>query len=158
MGSKVAMRDAASSQTTPSAPQYYLITGSTTFLTRRESRVELLLPHESEVEFYVFQTYSQGTDSTLRNRFNDLADRWEKETAHLSSISRRRDHTYFSYLTKIGPRAIPWALERIKKGNPFWFLVLKEIVPNGPTEPCDGDMVKVRSQWLEWGKQHGHVS
>lgn len=104
------------------------------------------------------RTHSQGTDSVLRNQFEGLADRWEKETAHLSSISRRRNHVYFSRLTKIGPRAIPWALERIRTSNPFWFLVLKEIVPSGPTERCNGDAEAVRAKWLAWGKMHGHVA
>lgn len=154
MASKLHTAESSRSTVTPKVCTYYLVAAPTI----RTGSFKNPLTTSATGRMYTTGIRSQATDSVLRSQFDGLAERWEEETAHLSSLSRRRDHAYFARLTKLGPRAIPWALERMKGGNPFWFLVLKQIAPGGPTERSNGNMEKVRERWLEWGKDHGHVS
>lgn len=154
MPSNVTLLKGEGSTTTPEVHAFYFSAAPS----KRKRFVKVGIIPVAPSYYYATQSHTQGTDSVLRNQFDGLANRWEKETAHLSSFSRRRNHSYFSLLLKIGSRSIPWVLERLKAGNPFWFLVLKEIAPNGPTEQWNGDMKKARAKWLEWGKLYGHSS
>lgn len=91
-----------------------------------------------------------------RYAFEVFANRWESETAHLSSSTRKTSHPAFEAMSSIGPAAIPWALKRLRDNSASWRLLLERLVMHPPHIVADGDMRKLKNQWLRWGRIHGY--
>lgn len=88
--------------------------------------------------------------SMTKDHFDKLAERWERETGHLSSLHSMRGHECFAQLVAFGDVAVPWALERIKSKVWHWSIVLEAIVGIRPGEPPRGDAHACRKAWLDW--------
>lgn len=107
---------------------------------------------------YMRDSVSEGSHDATQRIFCRCADRWSRETSHLSTFSRRRRHPAFRQMLALGNEAIPLALKKMDSGDVFFFLVLDQIVPNPPTTNVAGDMDAIRSVWLDWGRQRGYCS
>ena len=91
-------------------------------------------------------------------RFHRLKEKWETETAFLSSVSNIVMHPAYQQIIGMGPAAIPLILREmsIKKGQ--WFWALKSITNEDPVKPEQRGIVAEMSKlWLQWGRARGYV-
>jgi len=97
-------------------------------------------------------------DSIPVIRFHRLKDKWEVETAFLSSVSDIVMHPAYQQIIGMGPAAIPLILREmsIKKGQ--WFWALKSITNEDPVKPEHrGHVAEMSRLWLQWGKARGYI-
>ena len=69
------------------------------------------------------------------DRFQDLADRWERETAILSNSSRAAQHPAHREIISMGQPAVPLILARMEASGGHWFQALHEITGASPVDP-----------------------
>lgn len=92
-------------------------------------------------------------DEDCKQEFDRLADDWENGTMHFSHTRGMKEHFAFQKLVDLGPKIIPWAMERLKKElGVFWFLILLELVDSPPDTKVNGDMREMKRRWIEWEK------
>ena len=92
------------------------------------------------------------------DRFHDLADRWERETAILSNSRKSAEHPAYQEIIKMGQPAVPLILERMQSSGGHWFEALREITGADPVDPkYRGDVAAMQKAWLNWGKSNGSL-
>jgi hypothetical protein len=98
----------------------------------------------------------------LIDDFDALADRWERETQNMSSLSDIINHTAYRAIIAMGKPAVPKILRRMKTRPAFWFDALRELTSD--IEPVDpirpemyGNLGKMTNAWLAWGAAHGQI-
>ena len=101
-----------------------------------------------------------------RERFLQLADRWEAETALLSRSDMAIDHPAHKEIVGMGEPAVPLILERMKSQGGHWFPALRALTRVNPVKPADprrhpsdaGIVAGVgRRQWIRLdGRQSSH--
>lgn len=88
-----------------------------------------------------------------KERFNILADRWEKETGHYSII--QTEHPCFVEMDKMKSKeAIGWLLERMTKKPTHLMMLLGMWVKkkdNPITDDMAGKVTKITEAWIKWG-------
>ena len=72
---------------------------------------------------------------TIEQRFERLADTWEKETAYVSSPTDKVAHPAFRETLSMGAEVIPFVLRRMQKGQGHWFLAMSRITGQKPFPP-----------------------
>jgi hypothetical protein len=83
--------------------------------------------------------------------FDKWALEWREATAHLSSLSARRQHPAYRSIVQLGWLAVPLLLGELKERPDFWFSALREITNQDPvSEAMIGDFDKMRNAWLKW--------
>ena len=93
---------------------------------------------------------------TLRDRFETLATRWERDTRFTSSVTDIAMHPAYQAIIGMGPDALPLILGALHHREDHWFWALKAISQHDPVLPEDrGNMPKMREAWLQWGRQRG---
>ena len=93
-----------------------------------------------------------------RQRFTELADRWEKETWFLSSSSRAVEHPAHKEIVSMGEPVVPLILERMRGERGHWYFALRAITGANPVNAADRGKVAVMEQaWLRWGEINGYV-
>ncbi len=98
---------------------------------------------------------SEPTDD---ERFDELADRWERETVLLSNSSRAARHPAHREIVGMGEIAVPLILERMRSQGRHWFQALRDITGADPVKPEDrGNVASMQASWLDWGKLGGLV-
>ena len=101
---------------------------------------------------------SMDIEPADRQRFNELADRWEEETLFLSFSDQAAAHPAHHEIVSMGTRAVPLILERIQSQGGHWFHTLHEITNANPVQPSDrGRVEAMKASWLEWGERNGYV-
>jgi hypothetical protein len=94
----------------------------------------------------------------LVERFRTLVDRWRKETAHISSISKLVMHPSYQRIIGMGPAVIPIILRELQRDPDYWFWALTSITGEDPVNPEDiGDIPKMAEAWLKWGRDHDYI-
>jgi hypothetical protein len=90
----------------------------------------------------------------LNRELLDLADRWTRETAALSSITEKATHPAYQQIIGIGPRAVPFLLRRLREDGGHWFWALESITRQDPV-PAEnrGNMQAMAKAWLDWGRK-----
>ena len=93
----------------------------------------------------------------IRERFNTLADQWERETMFLSSPRGMARHPAHRAIVDLGAEAVRPLLERLEEQGGFWSIALREITgENDLIRPEErGRIEQIRLRWLDWGWQHG---
>ncbi len=101
------------------------------------------------------------SESTLQireaeERFNQLAQRWRKECAHLSSVREMVLHPAYQQIIGMGKDAIPFLLRELERQPDHWFWALWAITQENPV-PQDhrGRVREMARDWLEWARQRG---
>lgn len=94
--------------------------------------------------------------SSLEHEFNELADRWQWETALQSSPTKRFMHEGYQTIMAMGPCVIPFILRRMEKQPGHWFWALKHLVRKDVAKGQETFSGAV-SAWLKWGKLSGHI-
>ena len=93
-----------------------------------------------------------------RERFQELADRWESETVLLSNSDLAAEHPAHREIVSMGEPAVPLILERMQLQGGHWFHALREITNANPMKPDDrGNVGAMQAAWLEWGERNGYA-
>jgi hypothetical protein len=87
-------------------------------------------------------------------RFRALADEWRQSTRWLSSIHTMVANPAYLEIVGMGRPALPLILAELRKDPDHWFPALVAISGENPVSEADaGDLRKMTSSWLEWGRQ-----
>ncbi len=107
---------------------------------------------KSERESVSWQLQDTAADKKLREKFNNLAETWEKETEFVSSLNDIIIHPAHMQIIGMGPKAVPLILDRMQKESGLWFWALEFITGENPvTEDIRGNIQAMRQAWLNWG-------
>ena len=97
-------------------------------------------------------------EPAIRDRFNKLADQWERETIFLSRSERASKHPAYQEIIGMGERAVPLILERMQAQRGHWFIALRAITGANPVKRSDrGKIAVMQASWLEWGEANGYI-
>jgi hypothetical protein len=102
-------------------------------------------------------TVQTQSSETLEEKFQRLANAWQKAVAHLSSSSKRENHPAYQEIIALGPPVVPHLLRDLEVSRRHWFTALTAITGADPV--CDEDAGKIVSMveaWLRWGKEKGY--
>ena len=93
------------------------------------------------------------TESNLEQRFREQADKWERETQHLSSPTQRIMHPSYQAILGMGREIVPILLRDLQQNRRAWFGALSYLTHENPIDPKDaGEMDKMIAAWVNWGK------
>lgn len=97
----------------------------------------------------------RSATSGLETLFEELARRWERETAVESFPMRKAMHPAYQEIIAIGPAVIPLILKRLERRLGHWFWALSALAREDPAAGTT-DLRSAREAWLAWGTRHGH--
>ena len=91
-------------------------------------------------------------------RFHRLKEKWEAETAFLSSVSDIAMHPAYQQIIGMGAASIPLILREMSIKQGQWFWALKSITNEDPVKPEHrGIVAEMSRDWLQWGKDRGYI-
>jgi len=94
---------------------------------------------------------------TLEQRFDRLADEWDKATAYLSSMDKASRHPAYQEIIRMGEAVLPYLLRDLEATQRHWFIALKQITGTNPIPLDDaGNVPKMADAWLRWAKEKGY--
>lgn len=91
-----------------------------------------------------------------KREFQRLVNVWREETADNSIVKRRMMHWAYQRIIGIGPEALPWILEELRREPDFWFWALESISHANHAEGCTTFDDAVNA-WLRWGEHEGYI-
>jgi hypothetical protein len=95
-------------------------------------------------------------ESPLDKRFRAHAEKWERETKHLSSITKRVMHPSYQTIIGMGSDVVPLLLRDLQQNRRPWFWALSHITQANPINPADaGKMDKMIMAWVNWASERG---
>ena len=101
---------------------------------------------------------SMDIEPANRERFRELADRWQEETFFLSRSDLKNAHPALQEIISIGPPMVPLILERMRSQGGHWFEALQQITGADPVSPADhGNIAAMQNSWLQWGERNGYA-
>ena len=123
-------------------------------------RLRLLLHAEPHVRGLGYGQYADAPDidPAERQRFNELADQWERETVFLSSTRHVIKHHAHREIVSMGESAVPLIMERMRAQGGHWDYALADITGANPVKRSDwGNIAAMQASWLEWGEANGYA-
>ena len=97
-------------------------------------------------------------EQDVEARFNDLAEEWASETAHLSMMSNIVLHRSYQEIIGLGRDVLPLILKRLSVEPNHWFWALRAISGEDPVPAADvGRFDAMRRAWLQWGRSRGLI-
>ena len=85
--------------------------------------------------------------------FRALAGQWTRETGHIASISKRKQHAAYQSIVQLGDRVVPLLLDSLRTRPDFWFPALRDITGENPVGDQDrGYYDRMANAWIEWGR------
>src|SRR5437868_470512 len=88
-------------------------------------------------------------------RFRELASRWRKDTAFLSSTSEIATHPSYQQIIGMGKEALPFIFAALREQPEHWFWALRAITGEDPVPPASrGDLRQMTAVWLKWASEH----
>jgi len=113
----------------------------------------------------VASTALVAATAALEQRFREQAEKWGRETAHMSSPLQKMMHP--SYQAILGMSAespqnkreiIRFMLKDLKTSYREWSLALSYLTQQNPIHPKDyGKTDKIIAAWINWGEGQGLV-
>lgn len=88
-------------------------------------------------------------------RFTELKQRWKRETAGVSSVTKILLNPNYLKIIGLGSQVVPCILESLQNEPDHWFAALQALTDYDPG-PC-GNFDATREKWLEWGLQQGYL-
>lgn len=90
-------------------------------------------------------------------RFRELAARWRKDTAYLSSTSEIATHPSYQQVIGMGKEALPLIFAELRLKPENWFWALRSITGEDPA-PAEarGNIQQMTAAWLQWASDHGY--
>lgn len=99
-------------------------------------------------------TQTVAVEVALEARFRDLADRWERETSHVSSITKRVMHPCYQSILAMGPNVVPILIRDMQENRRDWFWALHHLTQANPVSSKDaGNLNRMIAAWVAWEKQ-----
>jgi hypothetical protein len=92
----------------------------------------------------------------LRLEFEALAEPWQRDTRHLSQISKKILHPAYFRIIGMGEPVIPLLLEALRDRPAHWFAALKATANLDPVTPGSNPSA-AREAWLKWGRSKGLI-
>lgn len=86
--------------------------------------------------------------------FEQLADRWEAETALESVVTRKAMHAAYQRIIGMGNAAVPWILARLQRTPGQWFWALTAITGEDPASGQE-TVQGASTAWIQWGRTQG---
>ena len=123
-------------------------------------RLRLLLHREPHVRGLGYGQHADEVevDPAVRERFTELADRWNRETVLMSNSERAAAHPDHMEIIRMGEPAVPLILERMQDGRGHWDYALGKITGANPVKRADwGNIAAIHASWLEWGEANGYT-
>lgn len=124
--------------------------------------------HEAEIEKVRIRRLAQAfadilasvqphkVKGSLEERFREHAEKWERETMHLSSTTKRVLHPSYQIIMGMGPDVVPLLLRDLQQNRRAWFWALYHLTQENPIDPADaGNIDKMVAAWVRWGKRKG---
>ena len=124
------------------------------------ARLRNLLHQEPHVRGLGYGQYADAVEiePADRDRFLELADRWQEETIFLSNSERKNAHPALQEIISLGQPVLPLILERMRSQGGHWFEALQQITGSDPVSPADyGNIAAIQNAWLQWGEDHGYA-
>ena len=97
---------------------------------------------------------------SIEDRFYRLVDRWKSdpEVMYSSSISEIIAHPDYQAIIAMGWKVVPLILCELTREPDHWFVALSTITGENPmSEDCRGNLRKMITCWLAWGKEHNLI-
>lgn len=95
----------------------------------------------------------RDVDDDLRNTFEELAQTWSSQTAHLSSPLKLMEHPAYRQIIGLGPAVLPLLLRDLAETHRFWFPALNAITGENPIpEDAAGNIGRMADAWVAWGR------
>jgi hypothetical protein len=99
---------------------------------------------------------AEPTTESIGEKFKEHADKWERETAHLSSPNQMMMHPSYQAILGMGDKVVPLLLRDLQNKRRPWFWALSYLTTENPINPSDaGKMDKMIAAWVRWGKAKG---
>ena len=96
----------------------------------------------------------------LEATFNELAERWLKDTAYHSSSASIVKHSAYQRIVELGDAALPLIFRELEQGPVMmvhWMHALRDITGVTPVpKELWGKVEKMTNIWLEWGREQGY--
>jgi hypothetical protein len=129
---------------------------------RKDAWVEGSYYYQVTVNDCVVSLADQYFDPLLKDhreqQFQQLANRWKRETAFNGHLSKIVMHDDYQRIMAMGPDVIPFILRDLAKKPAHWFWALHNLVPDGQ-DPAEGltTIEEARQAWLKWGRDNNYL-
>ena len=95
----------------------------------------------------------------VRDQFDELFQKWQAETALLSSGTAIVSHTAYTQIIGMGEIVIPFILMQLQKNPQHLFFALYQITGENPIPLSHaGNLEKMTADWLDWGYKKGYFN
>jgi hypothetical protein len=92
----------------------------------------------------------------LAAEFTALADRWTRETQHISNPTHRILHRDYQRIIGLGAQVVPLVLRRLRDQPEDWFWALRALTGHNPIKAeHTGKVRPMIDDWLEWARDNG---
>ena len=95
----------------------------------------------------------------VRDQFDELFQKWQAETALLSSGTAIVSNTAYTQIIGMGEIVIPFILMQLQKNPQHLFFALYQITGENPIPLSHaGNLEKMTADWLDWGYKKGYFN
>jgi len=107
---------------------------------------------------YFLSLWAYPKHSAFEEEFQQLANRWKRETAFYSNLSKIVLHADYQRIMAMGPDVIPLILRDLSQKPAHWFWALHNLVRAGQ-DPAEGltTIEEARQAWLAWGRDNNYL-
>jgi len=93
---------------------------------------------------------------SIEEQFRQQAEKWKRETKHLSSPTQKLMHPSYQAILGMGRDVLPLMLRDLAQNRTEWFWALSYITHENPISREDaGKMDKMIWAWVNWGTAKG---
>ena len=98
-----------------------------------------------------------ASEENIRELFDDLKARWEKDMQGVSNYARMTSHPAYLRIIGQGCAVLPAIFEELDNGGGPWFVALTAITGADPVKPKHRrNSTLMCRDWLQWGRAHGY--
>ena len=95
----------------------------------------------------------------VRDQFEELFQKWQSETALLSSGTAIVSHTAYLQIVSMGEVVIPFILLKLLENPQHLFYALYQITGENPVPLAHaGNLQQMTLDWLSWGQTKGYLN
>ena len=95
-------------------------------------------------------------DLELERRFDELVERWVRETGGDSSGLKVFAHPAYHEILEMGQAVVPLIFRHLNEsGGYHWYAALKQLTGADPVPDDAGSRRRAREIWLAWARDHG---
>jgi hypothetical protein len=116
------------------------------------------------IEVQAFMSFLEKKQPTnpqknIRDQFEELFQKWQSETAFLSSGTAIVSHAAYLQIVRMGEVVIPFILLKLLENPQHLFYALYQITGENPVPLTHaGNLQKMTHDWLSWGHTKGYLN